>query len=152
MTELRSVKLRSATSATAGVEVAALGLQHRALEPRERAAKLLVRSSVDLTADRAKEGVERERHDAVGRLAGLLVAAHQLDVDVLIERAGQVGRPGSRARASVRRRVDVRDRRLVGGVAETKERKLLERAIEQHGRADARRFTARVMKAAAARR
>ena len=33
--------------------------------------------------------MKRERERAVGRLARLLVAAHQLDVDVLVERAGQ---------------------------------------------------------------
>src|SRR5215468_10900924 len=76
--------------------------------------------------------MKRERHYAVAGFVGFVVASHQLDVDVLVERARQsVTRARQDAPASTVAR-GVRDGRLIGCVAESKERKLLERAVEQH--------------------
>src|SRR5262245_16343894 len=72
-----------------------------------------------------------ERHHAVAGLVGFVVPSHQLDVDVLVEGAWQsVAGARKDAPASAVAR-GVRDGRLVGCVAESKERELLERAVEQ---------------------
>ena len=65
------------------------GLEGGALEAAERAAQLLVGASVDAAAHGAQERVQREGDRAVRRLARLVVPAQQLDVDVLVEGAGQ---------------------------------------------------------------
>src|SRR5262245_8534023 len=76
--------------------------------------------------------MKSERQDAVGGLVCFVEAPHQLDVDVLIERARQsVAGTGENAPASAVA-CGVRNRRFIGCIAESKERKLLERTVEQY--------------------
>jgi hypothetical protein len=76
--------------------------------------------------------MERERDDAVRRLTRLVKAVHQLDVHILVERAGEpVARTGQNAPppAVVTRATD---RTVVGRVAQPKHRQTLQGTIEQN--------------------
>ena len=75
--------------------------------------------------------MEREGDRTIGRRAGLVVAAPELDVDVLVEGSGEAiawvredAPPAARGR-------QIRDRRIVGGVTEPEHRQGFERPVER---------------------
>lgn len=68
-----------------GIDVASLRLESSSLEARERAAELLVRAAIHLAAHGPQKRMQRERQHAIRRLTSLLVPAHQLDVNILVE-------------------------------------------------------------------
>ncbi len=76
--------------------------------------------------------MQREGHHAVGRGVGLVVAVQQLDVDVLVEGAGEpVARGGEDAPAPAVPMRE-RDRRVLGGgIAEPEEWECLQRPVQQ---------------------
>ena len=74
--------------------------------------------------------MEREAYDAILRSSRFVVAVQELDVDILIESAGQaVARTGQNAPppAALRREGDCR---VLGGVAQPKDGERFERPIE----------------------
>ena len=116
-----------------GVKPGVGRFERRPLEPGERAAQLLVRAPVHAAPHGAKEGMQGEGQHAVGGSAGLVIAPHQLHVNVLVEGPGK---------PLARRRQDappptasggVADRDFFTRVAESEERQGLERAIENDG-------------------
>ena len=114
------MKRPSRRAAPSGVEVDAARLERRALEATQRASKLLVGAAVNATTDRAKKCVERERDDAIVGAIRFVIAAKELDVDVLVERAGNAV-AGRREDAPASSRFgSVRDRRVIGRIAQAK--------------------------------
>jgi hypothetical protein len=77
--------------------------------------------------------VKRETDGTVGWKAGFAVSAEYLDVDILIESSGQaIARSWKHAPSAASRR-SVNDRRIVRGVAESKDWKRFEGPVEEDG-------------------
>src|SRR5471032_1613319 len=109
-----------------GIVVYAVRFECGALESGERCAELFVGAAVHATSHRAKKRVQCERERAIYWRFRLVIAPQEFDVDILIERSRKpLAGCGKHAppSAAVRRVVDCR---IVGGIAEPKERKRLE--------------------------
>ena len=117
--------------ACGAVEVRLLGLERGVLESGERGAELFVGAAVHTAADRAQKRMKREGDRTVGRGAGLLVPAPQLDVDVLVEGAGETIAGVREDAPSAARRRQIRNRRVIRGITEPEHRQGFERPVER---------------------
>jgi len=113
-----------------GIEVHTSGFQRRALEPAQGGAELFVRSAVDASTNRPQKCVERERDDAIIGAVGLVVPMQELDVDVLVERAGDAIAWRREDAPSTARFGRVNNRGIVSRIAQAKQWQCFERAIE----------------------
>ncbi len=106
------------------------------LQSREGATQLLVGATVGAAAHGAQERVQGKGNGPVWWRPGLVVSMEHLDVDVLVERAGEaIAGGGYDAPASA---VVGRERhgRVVRRITETEDREFLEGAIEENSAND----------------
>src|SRR6202011_898485 len=100
------------------------------LESGEGGPKLFVRSAIDTSADRTQEGVEGKADHPIFGGPRFVVAVQELDVDILIESAGQaIARTGQHAPPPAALRGEG-DCRVLGGVAQPEDGKRFERPVE----------------------
>src|SRR4051812_41454989 len=106
-------------------------LDGRPLEACQGSTKLLIGTPIDPSSHGAQERVERERDHAISRSARFLVAVHEFDVDVLIERSRK---PLARRREDSPTGMIVAhecQRAVFGGVAQPKYGNRLEPLVEK---------------------
>jgi hypothetical protein len=108
-------------------------LDRGSLEASQGGPELLIGAAIDSPAHGAKKSVKGEGDQAVARGVGLMIASHQLDVDVLVERARKA-LTGGRQNTPPSPIIGYEpESAILGRVAESKHGHLLEPFIEEDG-------------------